>query len=74
VGGEDIMEAARLEGRRTWRVAGSMEGRGGSLLEPPWSRGSGCHGVGERVTAAVVEKKRVKGGSAVEVPAVADAK
>jgi hypothetical protein len=26
-------------------VAGSIEGRGGGLLEPPWSAGSGRHGV-----------------------------
>jgi hypothetical protein len=47
--------------------------RGGeeACLEPPWSGGSGRHGVGERVTAAAVEKKRANGGGAVEAPASA---
>jgi hypothetical protein len=36
-----------------------MRGRGGGLLEPPWSRGSDRHGVErEGVTTTAMEKKR----------------
>ena len=62
------------EDARGGGVAGSMEGRGGSFLESPWSGVGSRHGVGDRVAVAATEKKRTKGGGAVETSTAADAK